>query len=129
MITKFRHKFCGKSYKVITGNVAEIAKKRLNTAQYNGLMKVGKATKVFGFCEWPQKRDKALVLDSELTGLALLETAIDEGIHACDFSISNPKVGKMAEALSTYLWKLGFRQTHSIIQEDASDSSHTRKVK
>lgn len=39
----------------------------------------------------------------------LLQVALDEGIHACDWDIDNDMVAEFAEDLAGYLWKLGFR--------------------
>jgi len=49
------------------------------------------------------------VRTDHLSGRILLNTLIHESIHACDWDAPEKKVQQMANDISRFLWRLGYR--------------------
>lgn len=76
---------------------------------------------VDGLCDPLSAKNRAIWIDSRLTGRSRLETLIHEFIHASDsngggFVHSEDYVTRVAYDLSRLLWKLGYR-----LEEDDED--------
>jgi len=50
------------------------------------------------------------VRTSGLSDKMILNTTIHEAIHACDWNMAEDKVQKMANDISGFLWRLGYRK-------------------
>lgn len=103
----------------------KVAKKRLKTirrhtfAGNNYLIKFkkpedwdcgeGKKVPVNGLCDEPKAEAKGIIIDPGIDEIDFLKTCIDEGIHACNWTLDNDAVGHMSEALGSFLWRIGFR--------------------
>jgi len=61
----------------------------------------------------PSAKHKEITIDPDADGLELMRAAIDEGIHACVWDFDNVAVNEMADCISKFLWRLGFRETVS----------------
>ena len=59
-----------------------------------------------GECEAPHERDKTIRLDPRLTERQLLEVIIHEGLHACQWQLSEESVTETARDISRLLWRL-----------------------
>lgn len=64
---------------------------------------------VRGLCDPPDARNKAIYVDSRLTGEARLEVLIHEILHACDWYRDEEWVGPVARDAARALWRLGYR--------------------
>jgi len=77
------HTFCGKKFELIF-------------------------SKLDGLCG---KKDKNwLVVQRDLNTLIGLETVIHESIHACDWSLTEQDVTRMAHDIARLVWRLDYRR-------------------
>lgn len=122
------HTFLNKKYQIITGDIFEILKDFFNKNEIADLKKQvrNKKETIAGVTTSPYRKGRFIALDEQLEGINQLRVIIDESIHACDFSIANPKVAKMSADIAKFLWRIGYRIKH---QKDAKGSNQTRKVK
>ena len=65
--------------------------------------------KGLGLCDPPDKKDKAITINSTLRGQELLRVAIDESIHACFWDLDDAMVGEASASISEFLHAIGFR--------------------
>jgi len=67
--------------------------------------------KLDGFADQPHERDRlAIYIDPELFGLAHLDTAVHEAIHAAFHAAPEKLVGVTARDIARFLWRLGYRR-------------------
>jgi len=52
----------------------------------------------------------AIVIERDLEKRIGLETAIHEGLHACNWNASEEKVTNTANDIARFLWNLGYRK-------------------
>jgi hypothetical protein len=52
---------------------------------------------------------KKITINPKLEDKQLLQTAIDEGIHATIWDLDNESVAEIAKSISNFLWKIGYR--------------------
>jgi hypothetical protein len=52
---------------------------------------------------------KVITIDPHLSERRLLKVLIDEGLHACNWDLDNDAVGEYSDAISSLLFKVGFR--------------------
>lgn len=69
----------------------------------------GRPVELTGLCDPPDEPGKTIMIDPDVDELVFLKTIVDEGIHACDFSIDNDYVDRMSETIGEFLWRVGFR--------------------
>lgn len=60
----------------------------------------------FGECDSPNSRYPEIRLDSELSGKALLETAIHEFLHAANWKWDEEVITNEAHELTEFLWRI-----------------------
>lgn len=60
-----------------------------------------------GLCSGP--KDRRIWIDPSLDDEELLRVAIDESIHACLWPLDNDYVAEMSDAMSSFLYKIGFK--------------------
>ena len=65
--------------------------------------------RIDGFCESPRGAVPVLLLCVDLSTKAGLESAIHEGLHACNYMKKEESVKQAAKDVSRFLWRLGFR--------------------
>lgn len=68
---------------------------------------------IVGLTDGNQDKNKAIVIDDTIEAenpKDLLRVLLDEGIHACNFTIANDEVAKMADSLSSFLHRCGYRR-------------------
>lgn len=67
--------------------------------------------KIYGLCDSPKEseEERKITISPQQSEKDLLITCIDEGIHACNFSIRNDVVNRMSTSIGEFLWKIGFR--------------------
>lgn len=53
-----------------------------------------------------------LALNTKEPEKRLLATTIHEALHACDWNMSEKKVDRISKDIGSFLWRLGYRQTH-----------------
>lgn len=87
------HIFRGKKYQIIIG---KIDRKTLKLCP-----------KCAGTCDAPNTKNKAIHLDSKLSGVDLIKLAIDEGLHACCWDLDNNAVDEISGSISKFLYRLG----------------------
>jgi len=94
-----------------------VAKARLKQGEFSHIFR-GRRYRValtsalrdrYGDCDPPWQPNKTIRLLTSLSERRLLETALDEGLHACDWDIDNDMVDEIAHSLAGFLLKLGFR--------------------
>ena len=66
-------------------------------------------TDAIASCDGPPSVKRNITIDPSISEQELLRAAIDEGIHACVWDFDNTAVDEMAESISRFLWRLGFR--------------------
>jgi hypothetical protein len=74
--------------------------------------------KIDGLCEPPVATDKTIYLRKQMTPKRLLEVAIHEALHACDWDKSEVAITEIAEDISDFVWRIGYRL----------DAEHFKKV-
>jgi len=52
---------------------------------------------------------KVITIDPNLSERRLLKVLVDEGIHACNFDLDNEVVDQYSDAISSFIWKVGYR--------------------
>lgn len=62
-----------------------------------------------GHCEEPGAKGKSIRIDPDQDGRRLMQTLVDESLHACNFDLCNVAVDEMAESISKLLWRCGYR--------------------
>lgn len=63
-----------------------------------------------GYCEYPDEKNKKIVISNKLTGQTRLEVLIHEMLHAADIHQSEEWVDAAAKDIAKVLWKLGYGQ-------------------
>lgn len=63
----------------------------------------------WGTCSHPGVKGKRIVIWSGLKDLDLLQTLLDESIHACMWDLDNEAVEEMAIGIGAFLWRNGLR--------------------
>ena len=101
------HIFRGKKYK-ITFSPVDKDIKRL-------------APKSLATCDSPKIKDKTITIDPSAHGLVLLKLAIDEGIHACVWDFDNSSVDEMADSISRFVYRIGFRELRQLNKKIIKD--------
>ena len=67
--------------------------------------------KIDGFADLPKERDNmTLYVDPTLDGLAHLDTAVHEAIHASLHTCPESLVGVAGRDIARFLWRLGYRR-------------------
>ena len=61
-----------------------------------------------GYCDTDLKF--AIVIERDLKKRIGMETAIHEGLHACNWNAQEEKVTKTANDIARFLWNLGYRK-------------------
>ena len=90
------HIFRKKRYKIVWRRISSAEKKK---------MKVD----AIASCDSPGTKGKQITIDPTISGRDLLRSAMDEGIHACVWDFDNQAVDEMAESISRFLWRIGYR--------------------
>jgi hypothetical protein len=65
----------------------------------------------YGDCDPPSVAGKKIRIDPDQHGRRLLQTLLDEATHACNWDLDNVAVDEMAETMSKFLWRCGYRIT------------------
>ena len=68
-----------------------------------------KSDKAHGLTDNPKLPGKTMRIDPDQHGRRLMQTLLDESIHCCMFELDNDTVEEMAEGISKFLWRCGFR--------------------
>ena len=78
------------------------------THTFNGLKYSIVIGELDGYCDTDFKF--AIVIERDLKKRIGLETAIHEGLHACNWNAREEKVTKTANDIARFLWNLGYRK-------------------
>lgn len=63
----------------------------------------------WGTCSHPRVKGKRLVIWPKLKGLDLLQTLLDESLHACEWDLDNEAVEEISITIGVFLWRNGLR--------------------
>jgi hypothetical protein len=63
-----------------------------------------------GTCDPPDAKGKKIFIRRTLPPRRLLEVLVDESIHASCWDLDNEVVVEMAERISAFLWRCGYRR-------------------
>jgi len=65
---------------------------------------------IYALTDGPKTKGKKITIDPRhKDGYDLMETMLDESIHACMWDINNDVVKDMAQGMAKFLWRAGFR--------------------
>ena len=98
MIKIKSHIFRGLRYKIKWRPITKAERKKMKYTQT-----------LLGTCDGPSSVGKTITIDPTVSGEELLKVAIDEAIHACMWDLDNVAVDEMSSSISSFLWKIGFR--------------------
>lgn len=106
------HVFNGKRFRFVYGNFEKkIGKKETKEIIKNHQAK--SIDEIDAITHHPDQKNKAIMVRDDLSEKELLETLLDEGIHAVDFSIDNEFVDVYSKDLASFLWRCGYRRVKS----------------
>lgn len=54
-------------------------------------------------------KTRTITINPNLSERRLLKVLIDESIHACCWDLDNDSVGQYSDAITSLLWKVGYR--------------------
>jgi hypothetical protein len=66
--------------------------------------------KADGLCD-PPGPERTIQIKPTLRQRRMLETLIDEGIHACMWDLDNDAVDECSASIAEFLWRCGYRRT------------------
>jgi hypothetical protein len=65
-----------------------------------------------GLCDSPEEKAPEMTINPQAKEQEFLDTCLHEGLHACLWFLSEETVVDVANDLSSFLYKVGFRLNH-----------------
>ena len=77
--------------------------------RYNKRTKRKERTKVFGLCDNPKDKDRAITINIKQRPRDLINTCVHEVLHGIKWSKKESQVYLAADAITEFLWRIGLR--------------------